>query len=203
MRLITEDSCTCPWDWVMVTADGVVRPCCYAKDSVGNLNEQSLEEIWNGRPMLELRYFIDQNQLHSICRDAACTYAQAKAGTKVRPHEVKDCRYAFVDVAIRRSDGDVEVAGKVVNRGDTAWFLFDDAGTLRVRIGARVVDWASGATLQELFHPIEGQALFPGESAPFEFRVKRQTGTALKLDVCNQGSFWFEERGEKPVVIPL
>jgi hypothetical protein len=81
--------------------------------------------------------------------------------------------------------------------------LFDDAGAPRVRIGARVVDPGTGAALQKLFRPIAGQALFPGESAPFEFRVKRQTGAALELDVCNQGNFWFEERGEKPVVIPL
>jgi len=203
VKKVTADACPYPWDWVMITADGEVRPCCYAKAPVGNLNDNTFEEIWNGRTMLEIRYFIDHEQLHSACRGAPCKYSEAKAGTKARPYEVKDCRYAFLDVAVRRGEGDLEVAGKVANRSDTAWFLFDDLGTPRVRIGARVVDPVSGAALQELFYPIQGQALFPGESAPFEFRVKRQAGATLKLDVCSQGSFWFEERGEKPVVIPL
>ena len=203
MRLVTEDTCSCPWDWVLVTADGEIRPCCYAKHEAGNLNEQSLEEIWNGRTMLEVRHFIEQNQLHSMCRHASCRYAQAKEGKKARPHEVKDCRYAFFDVAVRRRGGELEVTGRVANCGETAWFLFDDAGTLRIRIGARVLDAASGATHQEMFHLIPGQALFPGESAPFEFRVEPRPGARLKLDVCSQDSFWFEERGEKPFVVPL
>jgi len=203
MRLITEDGCSCPWDWAMVTADGAVRPCCYASHDAGNLNEQSLAEIWNGRTMLEVRYFIEQNQLHSLCRHAACKYAQAKEGSRARPHEVKDCRYAFVDVEVRRGDGEWEVAGRVANRGETAWFIFDDAGTLRIQIGARVMDAASGVTLQELFQAVPGEALFPGESAPFHFRVKQQPGAALKVDVCSPGSFWFEERGEKPFAMPL
>lgn len=203
MRLITESTCSCPWDWVMITADGTVRPCCYAKDSAGNLNDQSLEEIWNGRTMLEVRYFIEHNELHSLCRHAACTYAQAKEGAKARPHKVNEYRYCFADVAFRCSQEHVEVEGRVINCGETAWFLFDDAGAPRVRIGGRVIDGPSGATQQELFHPIQGEALFPGESAPFEFRVERRPGAALKLDLCSQGSFWFEEQGEKPLVIAL
>jgi radical SAM protein with 4Fe4S-binding SPASM domain len=204
MRLVTENTCSCPWDWVVITADGTVRPCCYGVDNAGNLNEQSLEEIWNGRTMLELRYFIEHNQLHPMCRHASCRYAQAKEGAKARPHEVKDCRYAFADVAVRRHEENLEVEGRVVNCGETAWFLFDDAGNLSIQIGARVIDAASGTTHQQLLCPIQGQALFPGESASFEFRVPRNAGAELKLDVCsNQGEFWFEERGEKPMVIPL
>jgi len=204
MRLITDDSCSCPWDWAVITADGAVHPCCYAKESAGNLNEQSLEEIWNGRTMLELRYFIEQNQLHSMCRHASCRYAQAKEGAEARPHEIKDCSYTFADVAVRRSEEALEVEGKVVNCGEAAWFLFDDAGDLCIQVGARVIDAATGATHEELFRSIPGQALFPNESAPFEFRVPREPGgQLLKLDVCSQGRFWFEERGEKPMIIPL
>jgi hypothetical protein len=202
MRLITENTCSCPWDWAMVTADGAVRPCCYAKTPVGNLNDNSLEEIWNGRTMLEVRWFVDHNKLHSVCRDAACKFSQAKAGNKAQPHEVKDCRYAFVDVTVHYDGDDVVVAGKVVNRSDTAWFMFDDAGNPYIRAGARVFDLASGATLQDLRHPIP-EVLFPNESAPFEFRVQRRPGAVLKVDVCNENEFWFEDRGEKPFVLPL
>jgi Iron-sulfur cluster-binding domain len=203
MRVITENTCSCPWDWAMITADGTVRPCCYANDSAGNLNEQSLEDIWNGGRMLEVRYFIDQNQLHSMCRHASCTYAQAKEGPKARAHEVKDCRYAFIDVAVHRTRDDLQVEGKVVNCGETAWFLFDDAGTLRIQIGARVVDVGSGVLHGQMFTIMPGEALLPGQSAPFELCVRRRPGANLKLDVCSPGRFWFEERGEKPLIIPL
>ncbi len=48
-------ACQRPWTGLMVESDGNVRVCCFTSPHVGNLNEQSFEEIWNGEPLQELR----------------------------------------------------------------------------------------------------------------------------------------------------
>jgi radical SAM protein with 4Fe4S-binding SPASM domain len=51
----------CPWPWysTYVTVEGAVSPCCFLADPdtmvLGDLREQSFEEIWRGEPYRELR----------------------------------------------------------------------------------------------------------------------------------------------------
>jgi MoaA/NifB/PqqE/SkfB family radical SAM enzyme len=53
-------ACQMPWTGLMVESDGNAKVCCYTSPYVGNLNEQTLEEIWNGEPIKALRKsFID------------------------------------------------------------------------------------------------------------------------------------------------
>lgn len=50
--------CGYPSQRIMVAADGTCYPCCVDTDGtmpVGNVNDQSLAEIWNGLPMVQLR----------------------------------------------------------------------------------------------------------------------------------------------------
>mgnify|MGYP000979720874 CR=1 FL=1 len=50
--------CKLMWDGVVIAWDGRVVPCCYdfdAKPVMGNLNTQTLDEIWNGPAHVELR----------------------------------------------------------------------------------------------------------------------------------------------------
>ena len=60
----------------MITSDGNCKPCCFAPGSIGNLNDQSADEIWNGEIAIELRSFIKQDRLHPICNNAPCIYVQ-------------------------------------------------------------------------------------------------------------------------------
>ncbi len=69
----TVKDCSAPWTWAMVTADGDVRPCCHARQTLGNLGGSSFNTVWNGRTAIELRRSIKENKLHPICHDAtAC-----------------------------------------------------------------------------------------------------------------------------------
>lgn len=72
----TVKDCHYPWTWMMVTADGNVRPCCFASGSLGNLNSASAEEIWNGHTVVELRMSILRNRVHALCADAPCKFVQ-------------------------------------------------------------------------------------------------------------------------------
>ncbi len=69
--------CPHPWDWLMITTDGLVKPCCFSFLPVGNLNHSSLEEIWNGFVMQELRLYVLNDRIHPVCRGAHCKFVQS------------------------------------------------------------------------------------------------------------------------------
>jgi radical SAM protein with 4Fe4S-binding SPASM domain len=55
---INNNICYSPWKGVSITWDGKVVPCCYDYDNecvLGDLNIQTLDQIWNGTKMQKLR----------------------------------------------------------------------------------------------------------------------------------------------------
>ena len=72
----TVKDCHYPWTWLMVTSDGNVRPCCFATGILGNLEEQSMEEIWNGPIAVALREHVLQDRIHPVCSRAVCKFVQ-------------------------------------------------------------------------------------------------------------------------------
>jgi MoaA/NifB/PqqE/SkfB family radical SAM enzyme len=65
--------CTAPWQSMMVEGNGVVQPCAYRGNygnasmhpPLGNVNESSLEEIWNGPEMQNLRRLMAEGDLRA------------------------------------------------------------------------------------------------------------------------------------------
>ena len=47
--------CLLPFTHLSTRVDGNVAPCCRSLDTVGNVKDNTLEEIWNGPNMQELR----------------------------------------------------------------------------------------------------------------------------------------------------
>ena len=72
----TVKDCSYPWTWMMVTADGAVKPCCFSSMPMGNLNDSSAEDVWNGSAAIELRRYIKADKIHPICANAPCKYVQ-------------------------------------------------------------------------------------------------------------------------------
>lgn len=67
-------ACIRPWMVMSVLWDGRVVPCCYDYDGkyvLGNVHEKTLEEIWNGKQMRELRrnLLYNQKDLNPLCRN--------------------------------------------------------------------------------------------------------------------------------------
>ena len=65
--------CGQPWKRLMIRHDGNVMPCCDASGlslHIGNIYEQSLEEIWLGREAQALRRLHEEGRYdrHPICR---------------------------------------------------------------------------------------------------------------------------------------
>lgn len=72
----TVKDCRYPWTWMMVTADGEVKPCCFAHLPLGNLHETTVDGVWNGPVAMELRRFIKADKIHPVCEGAPCKFVQ-------------------------------------------------------------------------------------------------------------------------------
>jgi MoaA/NifB/PqqE/SkfB family radical SAM enzyme len=60
--------CLAPWKVFYVRADGGVRTCCTLRSSMGDLNSQSFDEVWNGDAYVRLRRaFADQAGFPAAC----------------------------------------------------------------------------------------------------------------------------------------
>jgi radical SAM protein with 4Fe4S-binding SPASM domain len=80
-------SCLVPWFGVDITAKGDLAPCHVFYDLVmGNLHEQSFEEIWNGVKYQRFREYMLLNKFMSICPGCCILYL---AGKKKRKREIK------------------------------------------------------------------------------------------------------------------
>lgn len=62
--------CNAPWVSTVIEADGTVRPCFF-HDAVGNIREQSLENILNGERALQFRKNLDMDK-NETCVKCVC-----------------------------------------------------------------------------------------------------------------------------------
>ena len=64
--------CIKPWLHLFISHFGTVAPCCLAPwddaQAFGNINEQSVEEIWNGKKMRDFRVRMLKDEPDSRCR---------------------------------------------------------------------------------------------------------------------------------------
>jgi radical SAM protein with 4Fe4S-binding SPASM domain len=78
----TEDATPLPnwrceqlWQKLMIKADGGVQPCCgipYDGEIIGDINVQSIHEIWHGSPMTKIREFHLRGESHLLDICAKC-----------------------------------------------------------------------------------------------------------------------------------
>jgi len=65
--------CDVPWiGRAVVLSDGRVNFCCYSSAEVGNVNESSFEEIWNGQVMKDIRRALTEQTFPSQCQTTSC-----------------------------------------------------------------------------------------------------------------------------------
>jgi MoaA/NifB/PqqE/SkfB family radical SAM enzyme len=67
-------NCIFPWTWILATIDGDVLPCSHGGSPVGNLRENTIDEIWNGPLMRDVRSSILSDRVHPVCRTAECPF---------------------------------------------------------------------------------------------------------------------------------
>jgi radical SAM protein with 4Fe4S-binding SPASM domain len=64
--------CALPWNGAYLLGNGDVLACCVPGLRMGNLHEQSMEEIWNGPRYQELRRTVNSNERPAACM--ACPF---------------------------------------------------------------------------------------------------------------------------------
>lgn len=79
-RHLTE-KCHYPWYFLLIDTDGDSRPCCWAGSRYGNLNEQTLEGIWNGPANVQMRQDFLNNHIPKGCQDKHCRVDLDHPGT--------------------------------------------------------------------------------------------------------------------------
>lgn len=84
--------CNIPFEHSLISCDGSVRCCCYQspENSMGNLNEQSFEEIWLGDEFQKIRKQMLSMDYPSICR---CKEQTGHIGLQINKDD-----YFIVDV---------------------------------------------------------------------------------------------------------
>ncbi len=73
--------CNEPWDGIFSIETNLdVTFCpCFLKMNIGNLNQNSLKEIWNSKKLLELRVAFSKGELPTICEKQLCSVALSKS----------------------------------------------------------------------------------------------------------------------------
>ena len=83
-------NCQKPWTWTYIHVNGDVKPCCYARGRLGNVNRAgSLRSITEGPLVGELKAFVVANRIHPICSKASCAYVRERTA---RAEDYEDAR---------------------------------------------------------------------------------------------------------------
>jgi MoaA/NifB/PqqE/SkfB family radical SAM enzyme len=59
--------CQRPWTALLITTGGDCYNCCYQRGKLGNLREQSFEEVWNGPVAQEIRQAFLEGRIPKSC----------------------------------------------------------------------------------------------------------------------------------------
>ena len=98
---------------MVVTADGMVTPCCFASGPLGSLHEATAEAIWNGPIAMELRQFIKEDKIHSVCAGAPCKFVQNALAVNKLSQTIQDDSVntmIFVEALYLEANPDVKIA---------------------------------------------------------------------------------------------
>lgn len=82
--------CYKPWQGLHIMWDGRVCPCCFDYDGkyiIGDLNKQTLEEVWNSKKMQKLRKQCITNNFKSNILCATCTEKKIPKITRFFPFD--------------------------------------------------------------------------------------------------------------------
>jgi len=83
---MTNNVCIAPWIHLHTWPNNNVYPCCLTamEDTVGNLNDNTLAEIWNNEAMKKLRTQFLNNEQPESCK--RCFINEKHGGTSLRKH---------------------------------------------------------------------------------------------------------------------
>ena len=178
--------CFAPWDVPVVDKDGKVFPCCYALSHataiMGNLNDATANEIWQGQLFSAFRSaIVDGRTVPDICRNCPVV--------PTGPHPL---RLYSAGLLLEQStlEGGIDLCLAVQNAGAATWTASDKIliGTANPRDGHSAFYDPSWIGRNRISSFSEA-AVAPGGTATFRFRIapsERVTTESFQLVVENQ-----------------
>jgi len=83
---MSKTLCPMPFVGFDIETNGTVKPCCIYEGSIGNVNDQTIEEIWTGDAMHEVRAGLLSGRAIKGCRQ--CWVEEASTNTSKRLREI-------------------------------------------------------------------------------------------------------------------
>jgi radical SAM protein with 4Fe4S-binding SPASM domain len=103
--------CMMPWVHLHVDTRGQAQACCVGNIPFGNINEQSISEIWQGQPIREFRWKMMKDEQDSRCR--VCYAREAAGAVSMREEVNRDYAHRFDTVMTTWTDGTAPMAKPV------------------------------------------------------------------------------------------
>lgn len=205
-------SCGNPWTHVHVKSDGLVYPCCFSDEVMGDLRRQSFEEIWNGEKYQDLRRSMKTAEYWGSCRRASCNWIEGahssiygaeigvldplatldgSAGASIRVRVRNGSRFAW-NPSVPAKEG---LAADLLASRDEK-MIRENTRDARVTLSYRLLT-AKDELVDEGEHVAVPADVKPGASfeMPLAVRPVRHAGKMkLKIDLVHEGVTWFGER---------
>jgi radical SAM protein with 4Fe4S-binding SPASM domain len=194
------EKCNFPWTSFSITWDGTVVPCCYDYDKLyplGNVNQESLADIWNGENIKRLRREFDKNEIaNSLCINCARSGSARLINKPLDSKEINikieaDISKLFIQrnkvtlLPVRITNNSAKpIKGRTENLINASYHIVDEKGAFVIFDGART----------RLVKPIA-----PNESVDILLRIDAiQEASLLKkckliITLVQEGHFWFDQ----------
>lgn len=70
--------CILPWTELRATYQGDIYACCWGPQPLGNLRNETIEEIWNNEAIHEMRSDLIEGKIPRLCSGAGCPHIRGK-----------------------------------------------------------------------------------------------------------------------------
>ncbi|MCJ7443175.1 MAG: SPASM domain-containing protein [Methanotrichaceae archaeon] len=194
--------CENPWSMMLVDVDGSVRYCCLSEEILGNLRDQSCEQIWNGKAIQGVRRMLYEGRLPTACRQSPCKYAtifkdkpdpEAIPRLIPNPAEYKSHIESLEPVCSSQTEC-MKLLARVRNKGSHSWMK--EKTTERVVLGARLFE-KKGFLAQPVceYRSELPNEIHPGDCAEIDlvldFAGFRPETYVAVVDMVYESKFWF------------
>lgn len=92
--MLPDTVCAIPWMNLEITPAGSIKPCCMSEDTIGNIQKDSLTDVFNGFYMQQLRQDFLDGKKNPGCNN--CWSRESKGLASTRQHNIRRLREPFL-----------------------------------------------------------------------------------------------------------
>ncbi len=185
-------TCGNPWTHVHIKSDGLVYPCCFSDEVMGDLRKESFDQIWNGKKYQDLRKSMRPGNYWGSCLRSSCNWVEGHNstvyGSEIRvvdpPAEIDGANGSTLKVVVK-------------NTGKFMWETPEKNKIGPVKLAYRLFN-EKLELIDEGPHVPLSKNVKPGETVKMKLPIKPVAYSGkmiLKVDMVHERITWFGERG--------